>query len=217
MTIHVSAFRWAPPFGQGHVRAFRARWAVEEAGLPCEATLLGRDDQSSSAYRAWKPFGQAPADRDGEVEIFEPGAIVLYLSCESQALGPRDEPGKARVASRILAALNSIEPSLIELASIDFFHKGEPWTQQRRPQVVEAVGKRLGQLETWLGGKDYLDGPFTGGDLIMASVLRGAPDDILVVFSAVWRFRERCLARPAFARAIAAQMEPFRGNAPADA
>lgn len=217
MTIHVSAFRWVPPFAQGHVRDFRVRWALEEAGLSYEATLIDRDDQASQGYRAWQPFGQVPAYRDGEVEIFESGAIVLHLSRKSPALGPQDEAGQARVATWILAALNSIEPSLMELASIDFFHKGEAWTEQRRPQVVEAIRKRLGQLETWLGDKAYLDGGFSGGDLIMASVLRGVPDDILAGFPAVERFRERCLSRPAFARAIEAQMKPFRENAPAAA
>ncbi len=217
MTIQVSAFRWVPPFAQGHVRDFRVRWALEEAGLPYQATLLGREDQASQGYRAWQPFGQVPAYRDGEVEIFESGAIVLHLSRKSPALGPRDEAGQARVATWIMAALNSIEPSLMELASIDFFHKGEAWTEQRRPQVVEAIRKRLGQLETWLGDKEYLDGTFSGGDLIMASVLRAAPDDVLADFPAVARFRQRCLARPAFARAIEAQMKPFRENAPTGA
>lgn len=217
MTIHVSAFRWVPDFAQGYVRDFRVRWALEEAELPYEATLIGGEDQASPDYRAWQPFGQVPAYRDGEVELFESGAIVLHLSRRSAALAPRDEAGQARVATWILAALNSIEPVLMELASIDYFHTGEAWTEQRRPQVVEMVRTRLGQLEAWLGGKEFLDGGFSGGDLIMASVLRMVPDEIIADFPNVAGYRERCLARPAFARAIEAQMQCFQDNAPPDA
>lgn len=215
MTIHVSAFRWVPPFAQGHVRDLRVRWALEEAGLPYEASLIGQADQASPDYRAWQPFGQVPAYRDGEVELFESGAIVLYLSRKSAALAPEDEAGRARVASWILAALNSIEPQVAQLALTDIFHKGEPWTLARRPQIVEMVEKRLKQLEASLGDKDYLEGRFSAGDLMMACVLRDVPDDIIGRFPKLQAYRARCIARPAFAQALEAQMVPFRENAPA--
>lgn len=214
MTIHVSAFRWVPPFAQGHVRDLRVRWALEEAGLPYEATLIGRDDQSSSGYRSWQPFEQVPAFRDDEVELFESGAIVLYLSRKSTALAPADEAGRARVATWILAALNSIEPHISQLALTDIFHKGEPWTIERRPQIVEMVDKRLKQLEAALGEKDYLEGDFTAGDLIMACVLRDVPDDILERVPKLAAYRARCIGRPAFQRALEAQLKPFWENAP---
>jgi glutathione S-transferase len=214
-TTHVSAFRWVPPFAQGHVRDLRVRWALEEAGIPYEATLIGRDDQKSEDYRTWQPFGQVPAYRDGGVEMFESGAIVLYLSRKSTALAPEDEAGRARVTTWVLAALNSIEPHISGLASTDIFHKGEAWTIERRPQIVEMVVMRLQALSNWLAGKDYLDGRFTAGDLIMATVLRDVPDDILARFPTLEAYRARCLARPAFARALEAQMAPFRENAPA--
>lgn len=217
MTIHVSAFRWVPPFAQGHVRDLRVRWALEEAGLPYEATLLGRDDQASRDYRSWQPFGQVPAFRDGEVEMFESGAIVLYLSRKSDALAPPDEAGRARVATWILAALNSIEPHVAGFASTDIFHKGEAWTFERRPQIVEMVTRRMQALSDWLGDKEHLDGRFTAGDLIMSCVLRDVPDEIMTRFPNLIAYRERCLARPAFARALEAQMQPFRENAPAGA
>ncbi len=217
MTIHVSAFRWVPPFAQGHVRDLRVRWALEEASLPYEATLLGRDDQASPDYRAWQPFGQVPAYRDSEVEMFESGAIVLHLARKSEALAPASEAGRARVTAWVLAALNSVEPHVANLASIDIFHRGEGWTTERRPQVVEMLVKRLDALGTWLAGEDYLDGRFTAGDLMMATVLRDVPDEILAGFPVLVAYRARCLARPAFARALEAQMKPFRENAPAQA
>ena len=215
MTIQVSAFRWVPPFAQGHVRDLRVRWALEEAGLPYEATLIGREDQASPAYRAWQPFGQVPAYRDGEVELFESGAIVLHLSRQSSALAPEDEAGRARVASWILAALNSIEPQVAQLALTDIFHKGEPWTLARRPQIVEMVEKRLTQLEAALGEKDYLEGDFSAGDLMMASVLRSVPEDILAGFPKLVDYQARCIARSAFVRALEAQLAAFREHAPA--
>lgn len=214
-TIRLSAFRWVPPFAQGHVRDLRVRWALEEAGLPYEAALIGPADQASESYRAWQPFGQVPAFRDGEVELFESGAIVLYLSRQSPALAPADEAGRARVATWILAALNSIEPHIGQLALTDIFHKGEAWTVERRPQIVAMVEKRLRQLDASLGDKDYLEGRFTAGDLLMASVLREVPDDILAQFPRLEAYRARCIARPAFQRALDAQMQPFRENAPA--
>lgn len=215
MTIRLSAFRWVPPFAQGHVRDLRVRWALEEAGLPYEAALIGPAEQASESYRAWQPFGQVPAFRDDEIELFESGAIVLYLSRQSEALAPADEAGRARVASWILAALNSIEPHVGQLALTDIFHKGEAWTVERRPQIVAMVEKRLQQLDAWLGDKEYLEGRFTAGDLLMASVLRSVPDDILARFPRLEAYRVRCIARPAFQRALEAQLQPFRENAPA--
>lgn len=215
MTIQISAFRWVPPFAQGHVRDLRVRWALEEAGLPYEATLLSRDDQASHDYRAWQPFGQVPAYRDGQVEMFESGAILLHLARKSPALAPPDDAGQARTASWVLAALNSIEPFVQGLASIDYFHAGEAWTEQRRPQVVEMLDKRLGALSGWIDGKDYLDGDFSAGDLNMATVLRSVPDDLMTRFPVLAAYRSKCLARPAFSRALEAQMKPFREHAPA--
>lgn len=217
MTIHMSAFRWVPPFAQGHVRDLRVRWALEEAGLPYEANLIGRDDQISAEYRLWQPFGQVPAYRDGEVEIFESGAIVLHIAGKSDVLSPPDAAGRARTTTWVLAALNSIEPFVMELATIDFFHTGESWTKERRPQVVEMLSQRLKALDAWLDGKEHLDGRFSAGDLIMTTVLRSVPDEILSAFANLSAYRERCLARPAFARALDAQMQPFRENAPPDA
>jgi glutathione S-transferase len=216
MTIEVSAFGWVPPFAQGLVRDLRVRWALEEAGLPYEATLIDRTVQASDDYRDWQPFGQVPAYRDDDVQMFESGAIVLHIAAKSDALGPRDPAGRARVQSWVLAALNSVEPPLSELASVNVFHAGEAWTAERRPQVEDAIRKRLRALESWLDGKDYLEGRFTAGDLMMTTVLRNLRDTgLLEEFPALVAYRARCEARPAFQRALAAQLRPFEENAPA--
>jgi len=211
MTIEVAAFRWVPEFARGYVRDLRVRWALEEAGLAYEARLIDREIQKSEEYRGWQPFGQVPAYRDDEVEMFESGAIVLHIAAKSEALAPRDPAGQARVQTWVLAALNSVEPPVSEMGSLNIFHAGEDWTVERRPQVEAAVRRRLIALDAWLAGKDYLEGRFTAGDLIMTTVLRelngtGLLDD----FPTMRAYISRCEARPAFERALEAQLQPFR-------
>jgi glutathione S-transferase len=216
MTTQVSAFRWVPPFAQGHVRDLRVRWALEESGLPYEATLIDREVQASAGYRRWQPFGQVPAYRDGEVEMFESGAIVLHIAERSEALSPADAAGRARMTTWVLAALNSIEPHVQNLVAIDVFHVGEAWTRERRPQVEAMLNRRLQELATCLDGKEYLEGRFTAGDLMMTTVLRDLVDfGMLRRFPGLDAYRRRCEARPAFGRAMEAQMQPFCENAPA--
>jgi glutathione S-transferase len=216
MTIEVAAFRWVPPFAQGYVRDLRVRWALEEAGLTYEATLIDPRIQASDSYRAWQPFGQVPAYRDGAVEMFESGAIVLHIAAKSAALAPADEAGRARVTTWVLAALNSVEPHVQNLVLLDAFHAGEAWTKERRPQAEAMVNQRLGALSAWLGEKPYLEDRFTAGDLIMTTVLRELVDcGELARFPTLDAYRARCEARPAFVRALDAQMQPFRENAPA--
>ena len=213
--ITVSAFRWVPPFAQGLVRDLRVRWALEEAGLPYEAQLIGPEDQGSDDYRELQPFGQVPAYRDGEVEIFESGAIVLHIAERSEALMPSDPAGRARTRTWVLAALNSIEPHIQNLAAIDLFHAKEDWTKERRPQVVEMVRKRLAELAAWLDDRDYLEDRFTAGDLMMTTVLRNLRHtDLVAEQPALEAYVKRCEARPAFGRGLEAQMAPFKENAP---
>lgn len=151
MTSQVSAFRWVPPFAQGYVRDLRVRWALEEAGIPYEATLIDGEVQKSAPYRKWQPFGQVPAYRDDDVEMFESGAIVLHIAWKSEALAPKDEAGRARVTTWVLAALNSVEPHVQNLVQIDSFHAGEAWTKERRPQVETMLDRRLAALSAWPG------------------------------------------------------------------
>jgi len=216
MTIQVTAFRWVPPFAQGYVRDLRVRWALEEAGLPYQATLIDQQVQASEHYRQWQPFGQVPAYKDDEVEMFESGAIVLHIAAKSEALAPKDEAGRARVTTRVIAALNSVEPHVQNLVQLDVFHAGEAWTKERRPQAQALLNERLAALCAWLDGKEYLEGRFTAGDLIMTTVLRELVDTgAFSQFPILDTYRRRCEARPAFGRAMEAQMQAFRENAPA--
>jgi glutathione S-transferase len=209
--VIVSAYDWVPDFARGHVRDLRVRWALEEAGIPYRVRLLDVQAARPADYLAEQPFGQVPAYRDGAVQLFESGAIVLHIGQQSQALLPADPAQRARATSWVVAALNSIEPITQQLAEIDFFHKDEDWTRTRRPQVAEQAGKRLAQLAAWLGGKDWLEEQFTAGDLMMVAVLRifdGSP--VLADHPALARYVARGSARPAFQRALAAQLADFK-------
>ena len=209
--ITISAFKWVPEFAQGQVRDLRARWALEEAGLPYTTRLLGLGDQDKPEYRALQPFGQVPIlEEDGAV-LFESGAIVLHIAARSEALLPRDPGARARATQWVFAALNSIEPFVMNVALIDLFYQKEEWAKLRRPGAVEFVGKRLAGLSRSLGSKPYLDGDaFTVGDLMMTTVLRILDHtDIVRGDARLDAYVARCTARPAFNRALAAQLSDF--------
>ena len=209
--ITISAFKWVPDFARGQVRDLRPRWALEEAGLPYTTRLLGRGDQDQPEYRALQPFGQVPIFEEDGLVLFESGAIVLHIAARSEALLPRDPGARARAMQWVFAALNSIEPFVMNVALIDLFYKNEEWAKLRRPGAVEFVGKRLAALSRSLGTKPYLDGDaFTAGDLMMATVLRILRHtDIVQGDARLNDYVERCTARPAFKRALAAQLDDF--------
>lgn len=178
--------------------------------------MIDADIQASVDYRRWQPFGQVPAYREQGVELFESGAIVLHVADRSEALTPRDAAGRARTMSWVIAALNSVEPPIQNLVALDVFHAGEAWTTGYRPQAEAMVAGRLSALSNWLDGRDYLEGRFTAGDLMMTTVLRNLVDSgTLLRYPVLDAYRQRCEARPAFGRAMAAQMKAFRENAPA--
>lgn len=211
--ITVSAFRWVPPFAQGHVRDLRVRWALEEAGLPYETRLLEQGDQDKPAYRALQPFGQVPILEEGGHALFESGAIVLHIGERSEALLPKDPLARARATQWVIAALNSIEPHLMNVAIIDLFYADQEWAKLRRPSAVEFASRRLASLSKALGEKPYLDGErFTAGDLMMAAVLR-IRQDLVRNDKRLAAYVERCTARPAFKRALDAQLGDFRDAA----
>lgn len=214
--IKVSAFRWVPPFAQGLVRDLRVRWALEEAGIPYEATLIGPEDQTSESYRQWQPFGQVPAYEEEGFPLFESGAIVFHIAERSEALMPSDPKGRARTLTWMFAALNSIEPRVQQLGEIDLFNADQEWAKARRPAVIEALNKRLTALSEWLDGRDYLEERFTAGDLLMTTVLRFLRHtDLLSEIPPLEVYRLRCEARPAFQKALADQMSAFQANAAA--
>jgi glutathione S-transferase len=210
--ITISAFNWVPDFAQGQVRDLRARWALEEAGLPYRTRLLTQGDQDRPDYRALQPFGQVPVLEEDSFVLFESGAIVLYIGERSEALLPREPAARARATQWLIAALNSIEPFLLNVALIDLFYANEEWAKLRRPGAVEFARKRLAALSASLGDKPYLDGErFTAGDLMMTTVLRILKHtDIVTSDRRLAGYIERCTARPAFQRALDAQIADFR-------
>ena len=211
----VSAFKWVPPFAQGQVRDLRVRWAYEEAGLPYEARLLAFAETSTPAYRAQQPWGQVPTLEEDGFSMFESGAIVLHVAEQSEALLPADRAGRLRAISWMFAALNSVEPIIQEIGGLDAFHANEEWAKLRKPSAVEFARKRLTGLADALGDKEWLEDRFTAGDLLMVTVLRILEGDPLYAdFPTLAAYIDRGTARPAFARALEAQLKPFRENAP---
>ena len=213
--ITISAFRSVPDFAQGQVRDLRARWALEEAGLPYRARLLEQGDQDKLDYRALQPFGQVPILEDDGFVLFESGAIVLYVGERSEALLPKDPEARARATQWLVAALNSIEPFVMDVARIDIFYADQEWARLRRPGAVEFVRRRLSALAKALGDKPYLDGDrFTAGDLMMTTVLRIlGHTDIVTSDKRLAAYIERCTARPAFGCALSGQLGDFRAAA----
>ena len=209
--IEVSAFKWVPPFARGLVRDLRVRWALEEAGLPYRARLIDFDDRETAAYRALQPFGQVPVYRDGELAMFESGAIVLHIAAGAPALMPPDQDGRARATAWLFAALNSIEPPIQNLAELDLFNADQEWARLRRPGLVAFVEQRLRELAASLGDSDYLEaGGFTAGDLMMVTVLRNLRHtELMAQFPTLAAYQARCEARPAFQNALAAQLGDF--------
>jgi glutathione S-transferase len=214
--IRVSAFQMVPPFAQGLVRDLRVRWALEEAGLPYEAVLLGDGEKEGAAYRAWQPFGQVPAYEEDGLRLFESGAIVLHIAGKDEAgeaLLPADPAARARAIQWLVAALSSLEPPIQNLAGIDLFSADQEWAKLRRPEAEAYVQKRLAALAAALGDKAWLDdGRFTCGDLMMATILRILRHTDLVVEAGLAAYLARGEARPAFQRALAAQLAPFGGS-----
>jgi glutathione S-transferase len=213
--ITISAFRWVPDFAKGQVRDLRVRWALEEAGLPYRTRLLTQGDQDKPEYRALQPFGQVPIFEEDGFVLFETGAILLYIGERSEVLLPKDRAARAHAMQWLIAALNSIEPFVLNVVLIDLFYANEDWAKQRRPGAVEFVQKRLSALSKSLGDKPFLDGDrFTVGDLMMSTVLRILKHtDIVTRDRRLAAYIDRCTARPAFKRALDAQLGDFEAAA----
>ncbi len=208
--IEITGFAWVPDFARGFVRDLRPRWACEEAGLSYRERLIDFDAAKGADYRREQPFGQVPAYRDAEVQMFESGAMVLRIAERSERLMPRDDAGRCRVLTWVTAALNSVEPFVFDLVDIDTFNPDAEWAAARRPKVIETLRGRLNDLSTWLGDRDYLEGDFTAADIIMATVLREVSDESLMSeFPNLTAYRARCMERPAFKRALEAQLASF--------
>ena len=212
--IEITAFRWVPEFAQGVVRDLRVRWALEEAGLDYRVRLLGQERPPE--YLQEQPFDQVPCFSDGEVRIFESGAIVQYIGEQSEALLPRDPQGKYRAIQWTYAALNSVEPAILNLLLIDIFYTGEEWAKLRRPGAEDFAKLKLKRVSDWLGDKQWLEGDrFTIGDLMMVTVAAlPAPHRPGRRIPQPRRLLKRGEARPAFQRALADQLADFAANQP---
>lgn len=213
-TIEITAFRWVPEFAQGVVRDLRARWALEEAGLDYRVRLLGQERPAE--YLREQPFDQVPCFSDGTVRIFESGAIVQYIGEKSEKLLPRDPQGKYRAIQWTYAALNSVEPALMNVVAIDVFYAGEEWAKLRRAGAVEFAKLKLRRISDWLGDKSWLEGDrFTIGDLMMITSLRFLRHtDLVAGFPNLDAFVKRGETRPAFQRALEDQLATFREHEP---
>ena len=210
MTPTITGFKWVPEFARGYVRDTRARWAFEEVGQPYEVELIDFETVKSDAHRRHQPFGQLPTYSDGETEIFESGAIALHIARHGSGLLPDDAAAQARAEQWVIAALNSVEPHVMQLAVVDIFEADQPWSKERRPKVVEDVRGRLADLSAALGDKEWLDGAFSVGDLTMVSVLRGLHDSgLLVEYPNIAAYVARGEARPAYRKAMADHLATF--------
>jgi glutathione S-transferase len=216
--ITITAFKWVPPFAQGLVRDLRARWALEEAGVAYGTKLIANGDQDGAEYRKLQPWGQVPVMEDGGLVLFESGAIVQHIAetTGSETLLPRDPAERAKAIQWMFAALNSVEPHVSNLGNIDLFHADQEWAKLRRPSQAEFTRNKLAALAKRLEGKEWLEGRFTAGDLMMITVLRNLRHTDMVSGDPVLGpYVARGEARPAFQRALAAQLATFEENEPA--
>ena len=204
--VTLTTFRNVPAFAIGHVRDLRVRWALEEAGQEYDLRLVGFEETSQPAYRREQPFGQVPVLQDGDMTLFESGAMLVHLGETFPVLMPSARGERAAVMMWMFAALNSVEPYVAELANLIAFAKDEAWAIEHRPAAEELALKRLDSVDVWLEGRDYLAGSFSAADILMTTVLRLLDGmDLVERFARLRAYRDRCMARPAFQKALADQ------------
>ena len=215
MTVTITAFDWVPDFAKGQVRDLRVRWALEEVGERYDVRYLSQGEQKAPPHRARQPFGQLPTLEEDGLTLFESGAIIHHIASTRAGLFPADPAARARAIEWMFAALNTVEPPIMDLATIDFFEADKPWSKPRRPAAVERITTRFREVADRLGDAEWLDGDFTAGDLLMVSVLRILDGEApLTDFPTLVAYVARGTARPAFQRALAAQLAGFAGNPP---
>jgi glutathione S-transferase len=206
MTITITAFDRSPDGGRGLARDTRVRWALEETGQAYEVRLLSFAAMKEPAHLALHPFGQIPTYEEGDLVLFETGAIVLHLAERHPGLLPDDAKARARAITWMFAALNTVEPPILDLAIARIVEHDQPWTAQRMPLVKDRVRERLGRLSRSLGDAEWLAGAFSAGDLMMVSVLlRLRPSGLLDEYPTLAAYVARGEARLAYKRAFAAQ------------
>ncbi len=207
MTICITAFERSPDGGKGLARDTRVRWALEEVGQPYEVRLVSFQSLKEPAHLAIQPFGQIPTFEQDGLSLFETGSIVLYISQHYSGLLSLDQNSRAREVTWIFAAINTIEPPILELVSAKLLEGDKPWASQRIPLVEDRLRERLKQLSSYLGNSDWLAGSFSAGDLMMVSVLlRIKSTGILNEYTNLSAYVARGEERPAYKRAVAAQL-----------
>ncbi len=217
MTITITAFEKSLDEGAGLARDMRVRWALEEVGQPYDVRYLNWGEQKEPAHRVRSPFGQVPTWEEGDLVLFESGAIVLHIAGKGPGLLPADPGARARAIEWMFAALNTVEPPIWELIIAKYIDGKEDWAQARLPSVMGRLHERLGELSTRLGGSAWLDGAFSAGDLLMVQVLRNLSGSaILDDYPDLAAYVARGEARPAFARALEALRAGLTGDPPAD-
>ncbi|KZC22894.1 glutathione S-transferase [Rhodanobacter thiooxydans] len=212
----ITAFESSPDRGQGLARDMRVRWALEEAGQPYEVRLVSFSAMKEPAHRALHPFGQIPTYEEGGLALFESGAIVLHIAQRHGGLLPVDANARARAVTWMFAAINTVEPPILELQTARFAEGDRPWTTERLPLIKQRIRHRLDELAVRLGDADWLDGAFSAGDLMMVHTLqRLKPSGLLDECTNLAAYVTRGEARPAYQRAFAAQRAVFNGKRPA--
>ena len=213
MTPIITAFEHSPDRGKGLARDMRVRWALEEVGQPYDVRLLSFQAMKEPDHLARNPFGQIPTYEEGELVLFESGAIVFHLAERHAGLLPRQAHARARAIAWLFAALNTVEPPIMELSLARILERDAPWYEQRLPVVVTRVQKRLDELCASLGDAEWLNGAFSVADLMMVSVLlRLKPSGMLESYPSLGAYVARGEARPAYQRAFAAQWAVFQAG-----
>src|SRR3954454_3591094 len=213
MTITITAWERSPDGGKGLARDTRVRWALEDAGQVYAVGLVWFGRVKEPAHLALHPFGQIPTYEDGDLVLFESGAIVFHIAERHGGLLPDDANARARAITWMFAALSTVEPPILELVTTKFLESDKPWSKERLPLVEGRIRDRLKQLSARLGAADWLDGAFSAGDLMMVSVLlRTRPSGILDEFPNLAGYVARGEARPAYQRAFAAQLAVNTGK-----
>jgi glutathione S-transferase len=213
MSIVITAFERSPDGGKGLARDTRVRWALEEAGLRYDVRLLSFRAMKEAAHLSIHPFGQIPTYEEGDLALFETGAIVLHIAQHHAGLFPQDANERARAVAWMFAAVNTLEPPIVELTMARLFESDKPWHAERLPMLQDRVRTRLQQLSVRLGDAEWLDGAFSAGDLMVVSVLlRLRSSGLLDEFPSLAAYVARGEARPAYQRAFAAQLAVFKAS-----
>jgi glutathione S-transferase len=213
MTVIITAFERSPDRGNGLARDMRVRWALEEAGEPYEVRLLSFKTMKEPAHLAIQPFGQIPTYEDGDLTLFESGAIVLHVAERHPGLLPDEAKARARAIMWMFAALNTLEPPIFDRSLVRILERDKPWYEERLSALDEIIRKRLEGLSNHLGDADWLDGAFSAGDLLMVTVLRRLQGSgLLEERPNLGAYVARAEARPAYQRAFEAQRAVFAAS-----